>query len=419
VPQSFPRSDHADTPRSWLAVAVAFIVGFVVFGILYSFGSFLDPMMTEFAASRTSVSALFSVSGLLFYLAGPIAGRFGDRFGPRPMVTSGALLLAASLGSTALIGRIWVGYLTYSVGVAVGLACVYTPSLAIVGGWFVRRRNVALGMAATGTGCGTLVLPPLAAALIAAYGWRPACTILAGICGVLLLIAAALVSPPPGGTVTARRLGQSVQSQPFLLLYVSWVTATTGLYVAFVFLPVFARQHGVEPVAASSLVSVIGGVSIAGRMGMGVFGRWVGTVRLYQIAVFTMAGSYLLWLSANGYAGMLVFAVVFGLGYGIRIALTPVVLIEFFGLGNLGALLGAFFTASGIAAFVGPLVAAAIVDATGGFDARIGFSFVLGCVGFLVLLPLRNVSTTLIRPRSDCRLDSSASTERLLSGQED
>jgi predicted MFS family arabinose efflux permease len=98
VPQSFPRSDHADTPRSWLAVAVAFIVGFVVFGILYSFGSFLDPMMTEFAASRTSVSALFSVSGLLFYLAGPIAGRFGDRFGPRPMVTSGALLLAAILG---------------------------------------------------------------------------------------------------------------------------------------------------------------------------------------------------------------------------------------------------------------------------------------------------------------------------------
>jgi MFS family permease len=347
-------------------------------------------MMSEFNVSRTSVSALFSVSGLLFYLAGPIAGHLGDRFGPRPMVALGALLLAASLGSTALISGIWEGYLAYSIGTAAGLACAYTPSLAIVGGWFVRRRNVALGIAATGTGCGTLVLPPLAAALITAYGWRPACIILAGICGLMLLIAAALVSPPPLGGRATHRLGKSVRSAPFLLLYVSWVMATTGLYVAFLFLPVFARQHGAEPVAAASLVSVIGGVSIAGRMGMGALGRWISTLRLYQISVFAMAGSYLLWLSAASYAGLVVFAVIFGLGYGVRIALTPVVLIEFFGLAKLGSLLGMFFTASGIAAFVGPLLASAIVDATGGFAAGIVFSFVLSCAGFAVLLPLRN-----------------------------
>jgi MFS family permease len=46
------------------------------------------------------------------------------------------------------------------------------PPLAITGGWFIRHRNTALGIAAAGTGCGTLVLPPVAAALIQQYGWR-------------------------------------------------------------------------------------------------------------------------------------------------------------------------------------------------------------------------------------------------------
>ena len=75
---------------------------------------------------------------------------------------------------TALIDRIWIGYLTYGIGVGVGAACAYVPTLAAVGGWFVRRRNTALGLAAAGTGCGMLIVPPLAAVLIDNIGWRMA-----------------------------------------------------------------------------------------------------------------------------------------------------------------------------------------------------------------------------------------------------
>jgi len=76
--------------------------------------------------------------------------------------------------ASAFIEQIWVGHLTYGIGVGFGAACSYVPTLAIVGGWFTRRRNVALGVAATGTGCGMLVMPPLAATLIEHFGWRPA-----------------------------------------------------------------------------------------------------------------------------------------------------------------------------------------------------------------------------------------------------
>lgn len=85
---------------------------------------------------------------------------------PRIIVAAGAFILGSGLCLTALADYIWFCYLAYGIGVGVGGACCYLPTLAIIGGWFVRHRNTALGIAAAGTGCGTMVLPPLAAALI-------------------------------------------------------------------------------------------------------------------------------------------------------------------------------------------------------------------------------------------------------------
>ena len=89
-------------------------------------------------------------------------------------------------------------------------------------------------------------------------------------------------------------------------------------------------------------------------------------------------------------AGWLVaFAATLGLGYGVRIALTPVVLIEFFGIGNLGAVLGVFFTASSISAVCGPLVAGLIIDQTGSYQWGVAFALAIGVLGFIAVAPLR------------------------------
>src|SRR6185437_9495521 len=82
-----------DSARAWVMTAAAFIVGFVVFGVLYSFGVFLSAIVEDFHASRAAASALFSATGLGFYLAGPATGHLGDRFGPRVMAAAGAVLM--------------------------------------------------------------------------------------------------------------------------------------------------------------------------------------------------------------------------------------------------------------------------------------------------------------------------------------
>lgn len=379
-----------DSRAAWFMVAAAFIAGFVVFGVMYSFGAFFQPMAAEFHADRAQTSAFFSITGMIFYMSGSLAGHLSDRLGPRIVVGTGAIVMGAGLMLTASIGQLWVGYLTYGVGVGIGAACVYLPTLAIVGGWFDRYRNSALGIAAAGTGCGTLILPPVAATLIQGHGWRVTYLAFGLGCTVLLAICALIASPPPVVRVrVAHSVGRVVFSFEFMMLYVSWLCATTALLVPLVFLPAFARGQGIGPVAASALLSALGGMGVLGRVGIGALTKRIGTLRLYKLSVLMMGASYLLWLLFADYRLLLAFAALLGLGYGLRISLTPVVLIEFFGLGNLGAILGIFFTASGISALCGPILAGLIIDYTGSYQWAIVFALATGALGFAVIAPLR------------------------------
>ena len=371
-------------------VAAAFTASFVVFGVMYSFGVFFTPMATEFHASHAATSAFFSITGFVSYLLASVTGHLSDRFGPRIVVGAGAVVMGTGLVFTAFIGHMWVGYLTYGVGVGVGAACAYIPTLAIVGGWFTKGRNTALGIAATGTGCGTLLTPPVAAAFIQRYGWR-ATDIFFGIGAAALLSACAAVArlpPIAAHLVTRRPLGRVVRSAEFAMLYVSWLFATTALLVPFVFVPSYARNHGANEVAAASLLSVIGGVGTVSRLGIGVLADRMGTVGLFKTAVFVMGASYTIWLVSPAYGWLIVFAAILGLGYGARISLMPAVLIEFFGLQNLGGLLGIFFTTSGFSAVLGPPVAGLIVDYTGSYRWGIGYALAMGLLGFATIARL-------------------------------
>jgi MFS family permease len=140
--------------------------------------------------------------------------------------------MTASLGATALVDSVWTAYLTYGLGVGLGAACAYIPTFAVLGGWFDRWRIRALSIAATGTGCGMLVLPPLTAVLIERMGWRDAIVVVAIFGGFSLAICAALVCAPPGSVTTdaPKSLGSTLQSRAFVLIYTSWIFGTIGAF---------------------------------------------------------------------------------------------------------------------------------------------------------------------------------------------
>jgi len=351
-------------------------------------------MMADIKSSRSQTSALYAISSSVFYFLGPATGSLGDRLGPRALTGIGALAMGAGLAATAFVPDIGTAYLTYGFGVGIGAACAYIPTFAVVGGWFERWRTRALSIAATGTGLGMLALPPFCAVIIEHFGWRVAFLALAGISGTVLAVSAALVRPaPPQPNPTASEpLGAALRSRPFVLMYISWVLGTMALFVPLVFLPAFAVGRGADPVAASWLISIIGGASVVGRIGIGYVRSGGETLLLYKGSILAMAASYSIWLLLPVYGWLVVFAAVLGIAYGVRIALVAPVLIELFGASRLGGLLGVFFTATGIAGLAGPTAANLAADYRGGDAGSIVVAIVLGTLAYVLVLPLRTAT---------------------------
>ena len=392
--EPLPALEQFDSARAWWMVAAAFIAMFAVYGVAYSFGAFFKPMALEFGAPRSATSAVFSVTVLVWATLGPLTGHLSDRFGPRIVVASGGVVMGLGLALTAAIDRLWLAYLTYGLGVGVGIACAYVPMVAVVGGWFVRRRNTALGIAVAGIGFGTVCGAPIAAALIAHLGWRATYVVFAVATVAILLGCASIAQRPPVHvTVSPLRFGAALRTPAFGFLYASSVTVSMALFVPFVYLPSFAHDRGASEFASAALVGMIGGASVAGRMGLGALADRAGVVRLYQASFLVLAASYGIWLaaswsSAGGYSMLVFFALVMGAGYGGYVALSPAVIAHLFGTQRMGTVLGVLYTSGGIGAMVGPPLVGTIIDRTGSYRIAIAAAFAVAMCAFGLLIPL-------------------------------
>jgi MFS family permease len=353
-----------DAREGWIVVAATFLATFTVFGVAYSFGAFFTSMAEDFGTGKGATALMFSITTAWYFGFGLVSGRIADRVGPRPVLLVGTLCLGLGLLATSRVGSIWLGYLTYGVGVGTAVACAYVPMVSSVGGWFVRRRSVALGVSVAGIGMGTLVLAPLSDALIERYGWRTAYVILAvGGTGLLLLSSLGARRPPRTAGQEPVALGEVARERSFVVLYGASLLVSLALFVPFVFIKTYAEDQGIDSGAAATLVGIIGGASVVGRLGLGALGARVGATRLLQLSFGVMAASFLLWLGAGGsYAMLVAFAVVMGVGYGGFIALVPAVTATLLGTRGLGTILGALYTAAGIGGLIGPPVAGEIID---------------------------------------------------------
>ena len=376
-----------DSARGWVMVAAAFAGMFTAFGIAYSFGAFLGPMADEFGASRGATSVFFALTSLTYFGLGALSGVAVDRYGPRRVLLIGGIALGGGLAATSQAGELWIGLITYGLGVGIAVACAYVPMVAVVGGWFERRRTLAIGVAVTGIGLGTLTVAPLAAALIGELGWRDT-HLLLGLVGAAVLVVCALVvaRPPVQSGPAALTLGEAVRDRDYRRLYVAMGIIAVALFVPFVHLPGYAERIGVDEVAAAALVGVIGGASIAGRLVLGAVAARTGVVRAFRGCFLAMGGSFALWLVGGSYWVLVAFAIVLGLGYGGFVAIGPAVVAERFGTPRLGGLLGVLYTSVGIGSAFGAPLAGAAIDASGSYVPAVAGCLVLGLVAYLIVL---------------------------------
>ena len=401
----------------WVIVAVVFGILAMTYVAWYCFGLFLVALVQEFGWARAEVGGAFSVFVMMHALCSPLAGRLVDRFGSRPLVHGGALLLGAALWGCSQITALWQFYLCFGVLAAVGLASTgWVAGVALVGRWFSRRLGLAVGIIGSGIGLGTFLAAPPLQFLISSYGWRTAFVVLAVLMVVVPQPLALLLRTParsvgdggqgpergtaagsqgpghkndPGASGPQRRtpdprvvdaawaarewtVGRAVRTGRFQLLLLTFGLATFATQQTHAHQAAYLVGSGYEAMLAALVVGLIGLISIAGRILVGVASDALGRERLFTVGVGAGIGAMLLLLSfANGTSPaplLFVYAALFALGYSTAPTLIPAITADLFSGRHYGAIYGVLMLANGVGGATGAWVGGWIFDHTGSYE---------------------------------------------------
>jgi MFS family permease len=377
-------SSQAALPNSrifygWFVVSAAFAVTFFGFGSAYTFSAFVESLQRDFGASRGSVSLVFSLAGFLYFGLGIVSGPLADRFGSRSLAVAGMILTGLGLAAASAARSLPEVYAAYGLGVGLGVGCAYVPAIGAVQRWFVRRRGFASGLAVSGIGVGTLVMPPLASLFIETLGWRGAYLALGVLAAVLGGGLALLIEndprgrglgpdgdPPQSGAQAARPQGASVsdaiRSRRFIRLYAACLICSFGVFVPFVHLVPYAGDHGVAPSSAVLLLGVIGIGSTAGRFFLGGLADRIGRQLSLLLMFAGMALALAVWAISADLWSLAAFAFVYGVFYGGWVAILPAVVMDHFGGRNVSGIIGILYTSVAFGTLIGPSAAGFAFD---------------------------------------------------------
>lgn len=372
----------------WVVVAAAFAVTFVGFGSAYTFSAFVPSLQHDFGASRGAVSFVFSLAGFLYFALGVVSGRLADRWGARSLAILGVALVGAGLALASVARTIVEVYLAYGLGIGLGVGCAYVPVIGAVQRWFLKRRGFASGIAVSGIGVGTLVMPPLASWLIDILGWRGAYLVLAAIVTSLGIGTACFIvnDPRSKGTgpdgaapaiadpvviVAGVSAGQAIRSRQFIGLYAACLICSFGVFVPFVHLVPYALDHHIDYSAAVLLLGAIGVGSTLGRFFLADLADRIGRQFFLLMMFAGMALALAIWAMATSFWSLAAFALIFGIFYGGWVAILPAVVTDHFGGRHVGSIIGILYTSVAVGTLIGPVAAGFIFDVSNSYTVPI------------------------------------------------
>jgi len=370
----------------YIIVLAAFLIMAISHGSISSFGVFFKRLLVEFDWSRATISGASSLSFLLMGFLSIITGGLTDRFGPRIIMVACGFFFGLGYLLMSRINTIWQLYLFYGVIVGIGVSASDIPLLSTIARWFTKRRGTMSGIVKAGTGTGMLIMPIVASRLISTYDWRTAYIVI-GIIGLVIIVSAAqflrrdpgqmgLLSngeeKPNAGSLNSAEGGVSLREAIHLRQF--WIICAIYFLVLFcaqtimVHIAPHAEDLVISVAKAASMISIIGGASIVGRLVMGNAGDRIGN-KPALIVCFIILVASLLWLQlANELWMLYLFAAIYGVAHGGFFALISPIVAELFGTGSHGVILGTVFFSGTIGGAIGPVLAGHIFDITSSYQ---------------------------------------------------
>jgi predicted MFS family arabinose efflux permease len=375
----------------WGVLAAAFTGVMVSFApiVPYTFSLFLDPLHAAFGWKREAMGGAFALAAITVAFVSPLIGILLDRFPPRRTILPGILFFAVGLAALSrLTPHIVQFYATFFV---IGLVANATAQFAYtrtILTWFTTHRGIALALLLTGSGVGSILIPPLTEWMIQHHGWRSGFLLLAGIATLGFPLTVLLVRNRPEAAIvrSEHRADTGMTVAAALRTAAFWILAFITIFSAFsenglvTNLSPILTQHGVLAATAALALSVRGGAGIIGRLGVGFAIDRVSPERIQSLVLaLAAAGTLILAFAGTAWSAFLG-AAILGVGLGSEADVGPYLLARYFGRRHFSVLYGLTWTAYAIGGATGPLWIGHLYDRAGAYLPR--FIVYLAAVAF-------------------------------------
>ena len=341
----------------------------------YIFPVFLKPVVDDLGWSRTDYALANPIMSTTVALAGPLIGWMSDRRGPRAVLVAGSLLMSVGL---VLAGQMQTTIQFYAIALVIGVAVACLgdlPTGTVIARRFRERRGMALGMVYIGSNIGGALVPLVATALAAGASWRAGFTGIGSVLWIVLLpLALSVGRITRDGDRGAETSRAGITWQTLLRQRDFWLLF--GVLFAFYLyrlglnthLVAFLGDLGYSNLEAAGSFSVTLALGIAGKLLTGAIADRVGA-RAAVIGNFVLiAGASALLLVPSVRGVIPVFLVVHGFATAAEDVVMPLVVVQRFGIENLGRVYGALLLALVPGGTVGPVLAGKVFDATGSYS---------------------------------------------------
>ena len=396
----------------WVIVAVAFVTMGVGVNARTAFSLLFPPILDEFGWDRGVTAGAFSFGFLVSAVLSPFIGRLMDHRGPRVVIEIGVAAMAAGLMLATLVRQPWQLYATLGILVGAGGNCLgYTAHALFLPDWFVRRRGLAMGVAFSGVGLGSIIVLPWLQTIIGRDGWRAACWAV----GILVL---ALLAPlnlllkrrpedlglEPDGDRDSRNpvassraasmvdpawlavdwtLVRALRTARFWWIAIGYSTGMFAWYAVQVHQTKYLVEVGFSPTDAAWALGFVSLVAVPGQIGLGHLSDRIGREWVWTLGSLGFAVCYLaLLLMAHSATPTLLYLMVASqgvLGYSLTCVIGAIPA-EIFQGRHYGTIFGTLMLAAIGGGATGPWVTGLLYDATG--DYTLAFWIAIGCSAF-------------------------------------
>jgi MFS family permease len=384
----------------WVIVAAGGLLGCVAIGAMFSLPVFLLPISKDTGWSVTGVSTAMTIGFLAMALASMVWGGLSDRFGPRLVVLTGSIVLAASLALASLTTSLFAFQLIFGVLTGSAVAAIFAPMMACVTGWFDTHRSLAVSLVSAGMGMAPMTMSPFAAWLITIYDWRTSLLIIAGLSAILMIPASLLVRRPPalegnaaagieGEPQSEMTVAQAVRTPQFIILLLTNFFCCATHSGPIFHTVSYALTCGIPMIAAVTIYSVEGLAGMGGRIAFGIMGDRLGAKRVLVGGLLLQAFGVLAYAFVSQLGGFYTVAVLVGFVYAGIMPLYAVLARENFPLRMMGTVIGGTAMAGGLGMATGPLTGGLIYDAFASYSWLYVGSWGIGIGAFLIAMTFR------------------------------